>query len=88
MTPSAGVGIPLHGLPTKWPTMLRETGLHAGLALGLGMLIGAITQFVALGAAVGLLAAALVTHRWPPTAPVAARATTTAGEATGRVGGA
>ncbi len=46
-------------------TMLRDTGLHAALALGVATVIGAIAQHIAIGAAIGLLLAALVTARWP-----------------------
>lgn len=46
--------------------MLRETGLHAALALAVAVLLGAIFDNVPVGAAIGLLAAALVTRRWPP----------------------
>ncbi len=45
--------------------MLRETGLHAALALGIPTVIGAIAEHIAIGAALGLLLAALVTVRWP-----------------------
>ncbi len=46
--------------------MLRDTGLHAALVLGLALLVGEITGFIAIGGAIGLLGAAVVTHRWPP----------------------
>lgn len=46
--------------------MLRDTGLHAALAMAVLVVIGAIAEHIAIGAAAGLLAAALVTHRWPP----------------------
>ncbi|MBY5162203.1 hypothetical protein [Salsipaludibacter albus] len=45
--------------------MLRETGLHAALVMAAIVLVGTILDNVAVGAAVGLLAAALVTRQWP-----------------------
>lgn len=52
--------------------MLRETGLHAALTLGVAVLVGEIADHIAIGAAVGLVLAALVTARWPsrPDEPV------------------
>ncbi len=51
--------------------MLRDTGLHAALAMAAIVLLGAILDNVPVGAAMGLLAAALVTRRWPPRTLVA-----------------
>lgn len=45
--------------------MLRDSGLHAALPMGALAVLGAILEHVAVGMALGLLAAALVTWRWP-----------------------
>lgn len=45
--------------------MFRDSGLHAALALAVATVIGAILDHVGVGAAVGLLLAAVVTSRWP-----------------------
>jgi hypothetical protein len=45
--------------------MVRDSGLHAALAMAVLTVIGAILEHIAIGVALGLLAAAVVTWRWP-----------------------
>jgi len=46
--------------------MMRDTGLGIGLAIAVPILIGLVTDFIALGVGVGLVACVVVALRWPP----------------------
>ncbi|HKJ56114.1 MAG TPA: hypothetical protein VJ978_09015 [Nitriliruptoraceae bacterium] len=46
--------------------MMRDTGLGIGLAIAVPILIGLVTDFIALGVGIGLVAGVVVALRWPP----------------------